>query len=169
MAILAAADLFSGLQDAMLPYMDRGGASSPANSLLAQLLLKGGSNDKRFVIDEVQRALDIMTQHINAAKLMEMLLPYAAHKGPKVRRLSYTAHFSVECEDNRQPCCYPSRFVLLSGFMPALRFSVLCYIYVSLLPKGQCLRGKLPTICKSTGAYRHSTKELFPGICSAAP
>lgn len=85
MAILTAADLVTGLSNDLLPYLDKGGAAKPAESLLGQLLLKGGSNDKRFVIDEVDRALSRITQHMRAEALIEMLLPYASHKGPKVR------------------------------------------------------------------------------------
>lgn len=84
MAILTAADLVTGLGNDLLPYLDKGGAAKPAESLLGQLLLKGGSNDKRFVIDEVNRTLSRITQHMNADALMDMLLPYASHKGPKV-------------------------------------------------------------------------------------
>lgn len=48
---------------------------------------QAGSNDKRFVIEEVTRALQTMADCMDPLKLMQRLLPYAAHKNPKVGRL----------------------------------------------------------------------------------
>lgn len=84
MAIMAASDLVESFGSDFLQFIDIGGAAKPAGSLLSQLLLKGSSNDKRFVIDEVQRTLDIAAQILNPALFLERLLPYAAHKSPKV-------------------------------------------------------------------------------------
>jgi hypothetical protein len=84
MAILTVIDLVTALPDDLIHHIDMGGASRPTESLLGQLLLKGGSNDKRFVIDEVDRALSKMTQKLDAEVLTEKLLPYSTHKGPKV-------------------------------------------------------------------------------------
>lgn len=84
MAILTTTDLVASLPNELMPFLDIGGAARPTESLLGQLLLKGGSNDKRFVIDEVDRALARMTQKLDAEILLEKLLPYSTHKGPKV-------------------------------------------------------------------------------------
>lgn len=46
---------------------------------------QAGSNDKRFVIEEVTRALQTMADCMDPTKLLQRLLPYAAHKNPKVR------------------------------------------------------------------------------------
>ena len=46
--------------------------------------MQAGSNDKRFVIEEVTRALQTMADCMDPAKLLPRILPYAAHKNPKV-------------------------------------------------------------------------------------
>ena len=58
-AILATADLYLSFGDALLPHTDVGGAAKPMGSVLAQILLKCASNDKRFVIDEALIALEV--------------------------------------------------------------------------------------------------------------
>ena len=77
-------DLFGEHGSRLLPLVDTGGATQPAKSMLAQLLLKAGSNDKKFVLDEVQRALGVMASSMDPPALLGRLLPYAAHKNPKV-------------------------------------------------------------------------------------
>lgn len=81
-------DLFAAHGSRLLPLVDIGGATQPAKSMLAQLLLKAGSNDKKFVLDEVQRALGVMATSMDPSALLGRLLPYAAHKNPKVCRHS---------------------------------------------------------------------------------
>jgi hypothetical protein len=83
-AIMAVSDLCRAYGSELLPLLDAGGAAQPARSVLAALLAKGGSNDKRFVIEEVARALGAMAEAIEPPRLLERLLPYAAHKNPKV-------------------------------------------------------------------------------------
>lgn len=83
-AIMAVSDLCRAFGTELLPLLDAGGASQPQRSLLSQLLQKAGSNDKRFVIEEVTRALQTMADCIDARQLLDRLLPYAAHKNPKV-------------------------------------------------------------------------------------
>ena len=85
-AIMAAAELYLSYGDALLPHTDVGGQAKPLTSLLAQLLLKCGSGDKKFVVDEAQRALGVLGDSLAPAALLPLLLPYAeAHKNPKVR------------------------------------------------------------------------------------
>ncbi|CAL8462750.1 g2283 [Coccomyxa elongata] len=84
-AIMAVSDLCRCFGSELLPLMDVGGAAQPLKSLLSQLLLKAGSNDKRFVIEEVTRALQTMADYMDPPRLLQRLLPYAAHKNPKVR------------------------------------------------------------------------------------
>ncbi|CAL5223056.1 g5513 [Coccomyxa viridis] len=84
-AVMCVGDLFAAHGSRLLPLLDAGGVTQPAKSLLAQLLLKAGSNDKKFVIDEVQRALGVMATSMDAPAILGRLLPYAAHKNPKVR------------------------------------------------------------------------------------
>ena len=83
-AVMCAGDLFAAHGSRVLPLLDTGGSTQPAKSMLAQLLLKSGSNDKKFVIDEVQRALAVMAANMDPPAIMGRLLPYAAHKNPKV-------------------------------------------------------------------------------------
>ncbi|KAL3135085.1 hypothetical protein ABBQ32_008030 [Trebouxia sp. C0010 RCD-2024] len=84
-AVMCVADLFAVFGNAMVPYMDTGSLTRPANSLLLQLLLKASSNDKRFVIEEVLLSLTTMAKSVDPAACLDRLLPYAAHKNPKVR------------------------------------------------------------------------------------
>lgn len=98
-AIMCVGDLLAAHGSRILPLLDTGGATQPAKSMLAQLLLKAGSNDKKFVIDEVQRALGIMATNMDPPAIMGRLLPYAAHKNPKVRKHSVIAslHWRLRC------------------------------------------------------------------------
>ena len=82
---MAAADLFRAFGDEALPFVDFGGASRPANSLLAALLAKAASNDKRFVIGAVGAALGALRDSVSPVLLVVRLLPYSIHKNPKVR------------------------------------------------------------------------------------
>ena len=84
-AVMCVADLFAVFGNAMVPYMDMGSLTRPATSLLLQLLLKASSNDKRFVIEEVQLSLTTMAKSVDPAASLDRLLPYAAHRNPKVR------------------------------------------------------------------------------------
>ena len=84
-AVMCVADFFAVFGDKMVPFMDLGSLTRPANSLLLQLLLKASSNDKRFVIEEVQLSLTTMAKAIDPAASLDRLLPYAAHRNPKVR------------------------------------------------------------------------------------
>ena len=83
-AIMCAGDLTAAHGARMLPLLDTGGMTQPGKSLLAQLLLKAGSNDKKFVIEEAQHALDTIASSMDAPAILARLLPYAAHKNPKV-------------------------------------------------------------------------------------
>jgi len=85
-AIMAVADIVEAFGDDVLPHLDVGGVGNPGDSLLYQLLLKGSSNDKRFVIEEAKRALALTAGCIAPMPLLDLLLPYAAHKSPKVSR-----------------------------------------------------------------------------------
>ncbi|KAL4859361.1 DNA-directed RNA polymerase I subunit 2 [Chlorella vulgaris] len=85
-AVMGVVDLYNTYGTALLPLTDVGGQLKPASSLLAQLLLKCSSNDKKFVIEEAQRALQVMVASLTASEMLRMLLPYAdTHKNPKVR------------------------------------------------------------------------------------
>lgn len=58
-AIMATCDMYEIYGDALLPMSDVGGQVKPLTSMLAQILLKCASNDKKFVIEEAQRALQV--------------------------------------------------------------------------------------------------------------
>jgi endoribonuclease Dicer len=77
--------MYLSCAEAMLPLTDLGGAATPLNSALAQLLLKAASNDKKFVIEEAQRALVTMSETLLPLGFFSMLVPYTEHKNPKVR------------------------------------------------------------------------------------
>ena len=84
-AILTLRDMYISCAEAMLPVTDLGGATTPMNSALAQLLLKAASNDKKFVIEEAQRALINMSERLPPLGFFSLLAPYTEHKNPKVR------------------------------------------------------------------------------------
>ena len=92
---MCVSDLCRTFGTELLPLLDVGGAAQPLKSLLSQLLTKAGSNDKRFVIEEVQRALQTMADTIEPPRFLARLLPYAAHKNPKVRSLNDTLYLSA--------------------------------------------------------------------------
>ena len=82
-AILCCTDFFRILRDGILPYLDMGGPQQPQSSLLLQLLLKASSNDKRFVVEEAQRALQVLAESLDPSQLLNRLMPYTAHRNPK--------------------------------------------------------------------------------------
>ncbi|KAG7672180.1 hypothetical protein Ndes2526B_g06836 [Nannochloris sp. 'desiccata'] len=84
-AILTLRDMYLYYAEAMFPLTDLGGATTPMNSALAQLLLKAASNDKKFVIEEAQRALVTMSETSPCLGFFSLLAPYTEHKNPKVR------------------------------------------------------------------------------------
>ena len=87
-AILCSADFFRSLRDGILPYLDVGGPQQPQSSLLLQLLLKASSNDKRFVVEEAQGALQVLTESLDPMQLLNRLMPYTAHRNPKAGQTS---------------------------------------------------------------------------------
>ena len=90
---MSVADIVQMFGDDVLPHLDMGGAASPSSSILSQLLLKGSSNDKRFVIEETQRALQVTANSVSPLKLLNRLLPYAVHKSPKVCHCQFSPAF----------------------------------------------------------------------------
>ena len=74
------AAILAPLLKAIWTGLPAGGSKRPGDSLLAQLLLKASSNDKQFVIEEVQRCLQTMAEAVEPVLCIEHLLPYAAHK-----------------------------------------------------------------------------------------
>ncbi len=60
---------------------------------------QAASNDKRFVIDETERACHTMAAKLDAAELTRLLLPYIKHKNAKVgsRRSHFHCSTSSTC------------------------------------------------------------------------
>ena len=61
------------------------GPSQPAASLLCQLLLKAASNDKRFVVEEAQRALSLISTKVLVLFLLciqRVVQPSARSRAP---------------------------------------------------------------------------------------
>lgn len=83
-AIMSAADIVQVYKDRIEPHLDVGGHKRPAESLLYQLLLKGSSNDKKFVIEEAKKTLTSIAENVSPMLLLNHVTPYAAHKSPKV-------------------------------------------------------------------------------------
>lgn len=79
-SIMASADLLKAYQDAMLSMLE---------PLLLQLLLKA-SQDKRFVCEEAERALEEMTVWLSPGHLMVQMQPYVTHRNPRVRAKAAT-------------------------------------------------------------------------------
>eukprot|EP01018_Ginkgo_biloba_P005956 Gb_18598 [translate_table: standard] len=80
-SIMASNDLFKAYGDGML---FRDGMPNVFDHLLLQLLLKA-SQDKRFVCEEAQKALDGMTAWVSPAPLLLKLQPYVSHRNFRVR------------------------------------------------------------------------------------
>lgn len=90
-AILTVADIYITFGDDMLPLTDVGGMEKPLTSMLAQMLMKAASNEKKFVVDEAGKTLECMVSSCSPAPIVAMLLPYVEHKNPKVRGRTCTA------------------------------------------------------------------------------
>ena len=84
-AILTCQDLYAYMPRDMVKYTDVGGMERPAQSLLAQLLLKSVSNDKKFVVEEAGKCVQSMSKYVESYELCTLVLPYFKHKNPKVR------------------------------------------------------------------------------------
>lgn len=74
-AIMASADLLKAYPVNIMTMLEQ---------LLLQLLLKA-SQDKKFVCEEAERVLEVMTEWLAPAPLLEQLQPYVAHRNPRVR------------------------------------------------------------------------------------
>ncbi|KAI5078203.1 hypothetical protein GOP47_0005874 [Adiantum capillus-veneris] len=74
-AIMASADLLKSYPVDILAMLEQ---------LLLQLLLKA-SQDKKFVCEEAERSLQVMTDQLAPAPLLEQLQPYVTHRNPRVR------------------------------------------------------------------------------------
>lgn len=74
-AIMACADIFKSYHEHLLDILD---------PLLLQLLLKA-SQDKRFVCEEAERTLEVMTLWIPPQPMLQKLQPYVKHNNPKIR------------------------------------------------------------------------------------
>ena len=61
---MAAADLVACFGDELHQHLAGSGPQNPGTSLGAQLLLKAASNDKRFVVEEAARALQLLTTQV---------------------------------------------------------------------------------------------------------
>ncbi|KAG0622368.1 hypothetical protein M758_3G092300 [Ceratodon purpureus] len=74
-AIMSCADIFKGYPEHLIDILD---------PLLLQLLLKA-SQDKRFVCEEAEKSLEVMTTHMAPQPLLQKIQPYVKHFNPKVR------------------------------------------------------------------------------------
>lgn len=63
---MTANDLYISYGDALLPLSDIGGPAKPLTSMLAQLLTKAASNEKKFVVEEAQRAMLVSPEQSTA-------------------------------------------------------------------------------------------------------
>ncbi|KAK9788320.1 hypothetical protein WJX73_006811 [Symbiochloris irregularis] len=107
LAIMCMGDFVIAFGDALLPRLDTGG---PNSSLLNQLLLKASSNDKRFVVDEAQKALDTLSQQVRATCLAGCVLPYTSSRSPKQRGqaalLLLACVKRMDSSDLTSPACF---------------------------------------------------------------
>lgn len=79
-AIMAVADLYITFGDKLLPATDAGGLAKPMTSMLAQVLLKASSNDKKFVIEEAQKTLQVWSASLALASCANYLLDSLCHR-----------------------------------------------------------------------------------------
>ncbi|KAL9400805.1 hypothetical protein Peur_004654 [Populus x canadensis] len=78
-SIMASSDIFKVFGDQLLDS-----TINAFDNLLLQLLLKA-SQDKRFVCEEADRALNAMVKSMTPLPLLNKLRPYVSHSNPKVR------------------------------------------------------------------------------------
>ncbi|GKV07675.1 hypothetical protein SLEP1_g19421 [Rubroshorea leprosula] len=74
-AIMTSADIFTAYNDHVVDSLD---------PLLVQLLLKS-SQDKKFVCEAAERALEAMTTWVSPIALLPKLQPYLKNKNPRIR------------------------------------------------------------------------------------
>ncbi|KHG04467.1 Uncharacterized protein F383_29229 [Gossypium arboreum] len=74
-AIMTSADIFSAYNDDLIEFLD---------PLLVQLLLKS-SQDKRFVCEAAERALEVMTTSVFPMSLLPKLQPYLKNRNQRIR------------------------------------------------------------------------------------
>ncbi|XP_012460091.1 uncharacterized protein LOC105780354 [Gossypium raimondii] len=74
-AIMTSANIFSAYNDDLIDSLD---------PLLVQLLLKA-SQDKRFVCEAAERALEAMTTSVSPMLLLPKLQPYLKNRNPRIR------------------------------------------------------------------------------------
>lgn len=74
-AIMVSADIFKAYHEHLIDTLD---------PLLLQLLLKA-SQDKRFVCEEAEKSLEVMTTWMAPPSLLQKLQPYVKHFNPRVR------------------------------------------------------------------------------------
>uniref|UniRef100_A0A6N2K2E5 TOG domain-containing protein n=1 Tax=Salix viminalis TaxID=40686 RepID=A0A6N2K2E5_SALVM len=78
-SIMASSDIFKVFGDQLLDS-----TNDAFDNLLLQLLLKA-SQDKRFVCEEADRALNAMVKSMTPLPLLNKLRPYVSHSNPRVR------------------------------------------------------------------------------------
>lgn len=61
---MAVADAIEAYRGEALALFAGPASAQPAGSMLGQLLLKAASNDKRFVVEEAQRALSLLSTEV---------------------------------------------------------------------------------------------------------
>ncbi|KAK8644245.1 hypothetical protein V6N13_123556 [Hibiscus sabdariffa] len=79
-AIMTSADIFSAYNDDLVEFLD---------PLLVQLLLKS-SQDKRFVCEAAERALETLTTSVFPMSLLPKLQPYLKNRNPRIRAKAST-------------------------------------------------------------------------------
>lgn len=78
-SIMAASDIFSAFGDKLLDF-----TSDALDNLLLQLLMKA-SQDKKFVCEEADRALNTMVEFISPLLLLQKLKTYVKHTNLRIR------------------------------------------------------------------------------------
>lgn len=78
-SIMAASDIFSAFGDKLLDS-----TSDALDNLVLQLLMKA-SQDKKFVCEEADRALNTMVESITPLPLLQKLKTYVKHPNPRIR------------------------------------------------------------------------------------
>ncbi|KAJ6746255.1 CLASP [Salix koriyanagi] len=78
-SIMASSDIFKVFGDQLLDS-----TNNAFDNLLLQLLLKA-SQDKRFVCEEADRALNAMVKSMTPLPFLNKLRPYVSHSNPRVR------------------------------------------------------------------------------------
>ncbi|KAJ6722086.1 ARM REPEAT SUPERFAMILY PROTEIN [Salix viminalis] len=153
-AIMASSDIFNAFGDQLLDSTDA------FDNLLLQLLLKA-SQDKKFVCEEADRALNVIVKSMTPLPLLNKLKPYVSHANPRVRA---------------KAAVYISNFVSKMGLEGMSEFGLISLVQMA----AELLNDRLPEAREAarrtvisiyeayTGGEEHKQPEEWHNFCQSS-